>query len=167
MRCCLLYFQLHVSLDLGKTWDYVANFVNSRFYWAIPGVDKNDTVIHIEKQDPASGDQFNYFSRAQQTNHLFLVSTSVLLVHINMIKSPNLWNMLACVKGGGGFHVKVGKWSNVYVTVTVQWYMYYKLPKAHLDGKIKRKNKTENKTPITSYKCNIKYILLKIFILLL
>ena len=42
-----------MSQNLGLDgWQTVHQYVNPRFSWAIPNVDKDDTLIHIEIQDP-------------------------------------------------------------------------------------------------------------------
>ena len=48
--------QLYASDDLGLTWTLVNKFVNSRFYWAVNGVDKDPSVIHMEVQDASLGE---------------------------------------------------------------------------------------------------------------
>ena len=47
--------QLYMTSDLGKRWDPVAQYVNFRFYWAVPGVDKVESTVHMEIQDPTTG----------------------------------------------------------------------------------------------------------------
>ncbi|CAH1785148.1 unnamed protein product [Owenia fusiformis] len=47
---------LYVSNDLGKSWDLVHNHVNSRFFWAVKGVDKDSATIHMEVQDTRTGE---------------------------------------------------------------------------------------------------------------
>ena len=54
LLCCVL--QLYASDDLGVTWTLVNKFVNSRFYWAIKGVDNDTRVIHMEVQDARLGE---------------------------------------------------------------------------------------------------------------
>ena len=47
--------QLYISKNLGSDWEKVSSYVNPRFFWADGNYDKNDTVIHLEAQDPQTG----------------------------------------------------------------------------------------------------------------
>ena len=52
-----IYFllQLYVSNDMGVSWDGGRARVNARFYWAVPRVDADDKVIHMEVEDLSTG----------------------------------------------------------------------------------------------------------------
>jgi len=47
--------KLYFSEDLAKTWDLIDSMVNPRFYWGIPGIDHDDSTVHMEAEDPATG----------------------------------------------------------------------------------------------------------------
>ena len=47
---------MYVSEDLGKNWKLVNQFVNTHFFWAVKGVDSDDSVVHMEVQDPRMGE---------------------------------------------------------------------------------------------------------------
>ena len=51
-----VFQQLYVSEDLGKNWKLVKQFVNTHFFWAVKGVDSDDSVVHMEVQDPRMGE---------------------------------------------------------------------------------------------------------------
>lgn len=45
-----------MTKNLGKNWTLVHEMVNPRFYWAVlPSVDKDENIIHMEVEDPTTG----------------------------------------------------------------------------------------------------------------
>jgi len=64
---------LYFSDDLGETWQLIHDLVNPRFFWAVPGGDADESIVHMELEDPTTGQSELY------CHYMFLVYFSHLL----------------------------------------------------------------------------------------